>query len=94
MGRVPVEYPITPNARGRLALGQLPDGLASFDYPIIDIAGGKVFLRYGRQWPEMTDAAKGVDNTMARMIKQTTDMPVTFTGEGVLRVYPVEWFYD
>ena len=50
----------------------LPADEALFDYPNVCFAGDKVYIMYGRAWPEEGQWKR----------------------ESVLRIYPLEWFYQ
>ena len=102
------EFPIPRIVVGRPGLGQLPDGFAQFTYPNVDIVGDKVFIRYGRSWPKMreveletADRAEGLSGVYLRPDLKVryeawpafSERGADMTGERVLRIYPLEWFY-
>jgi len=74
------EYPITP-VTAALDVGQLPDGWATFDYANVCFGNGKVFIMYYRGWLEESKNDEG--EPTARK-----------AGESVMRIYPLEWFYQ
>ena len=76
--RIVPEFPIPGIIRGNPGLGPLPDGYANFDYANLDFVGEKVFLRYSRGWPILVENGKSAE----------------MTGEGVMRIYPLNWFYE
>ncbi len=99
IGRIIPDYPISANARGDLGPIQLDDGYSMFTYSNVDIVGQKVFLRYSRKWPEMVTAdapQPEIELTLASIWPSSTpkDRRADMRGEGVLRIYPLSWFYD
>ena len=94
------EWPIPAVMRGRLGLGQLPDAFANFDYSNVDIVGDRVFLRYHRTWPMMKEEAlPEADNVPSHITENPMwprfeDRKAEMTGEGVLRIYPLDYFYE
>jgi len=101
VARITPEFPIPRRVVGRPGLGRLPDGYAQFDYPNVDIIGEKVFIRYYRTWPKVIDEGtekierSGGWPVRIPMSNQfIEDNEATMTGESVLRVYPLEWFYQ
>ena len=97
--RIPPELPISRRVVGRPGLGQLPDGFAMFTYPNVDIAGDSVFIRYSRMWPKARDpeALETADVKLPTMWPDTMpmyeDRTAEMTGQGVMRRYPLSWFY-
>lgn len=98
--RVPPDSPIPAIVRGRAHAGQLPDGLAVFDYPNVDIIGDKVFVRYHRSWPKMRNADQKDQAHIDTMMADKSTWPQyedrkaqISVWEVVLRIYPLEWFY-
>ena len=93
--RIPPEFPIPRRLVGRPGLGQLPDGFAMFTYPNVDIVGDRVFIRYLRMWPRVIDGKeeRKVDGNLPLMWPAYEEREAEMTGEGVLRIYPLEWFY-
>ena len=99
VSRIAPEYPIPANLRGNFGPAALPDGFAMFSYPNVDIVGDRVFLRYARMWPEIVEdkiPPKELELTLDSLWPSSTpeDRCVTMTSEGVMRVYPLDWFYE
>ena len=94
--RITPEYPIPRVTRGRPGLGQLPDGFAMFTYPNVDIVGDTVFIRYSRMWPKARETSTEASGPQAlpRMWPDYEERGAEMTGEGVMRIYPIEWFYE
>ena len=98
--RVAPEFPIARRVVGRPGLGQLPDGFAMFTYPNVDIAADTVFIRYSRMWPKVTDAEEKetAGESLPTMWPETMPLDenarAEMTGGGVLRRYPLQWFYE
>ncbi len=94
VARIKPEFPIEREVQGRPGLGRLVDGYAQFAYPNVDIVGDRVFIRYNRMWP--VPAEKAGNGTPPRkwadFEKQKTGLG--FGGESVMRIYPLEWFYE
>lgn len=94
--RIAPEFPIARRVVGRPGLGQLPDGLAMFSQPNVEIVGNLVFVRYVRMWPvekgePVIDKESGVwPRAWPRQEDRRADMT---GGEMVMRIYPLEWFY-
>ena len=93
--RIAPEFPIVRRLVARPGIGQLPDGFAMFTYPNVDIIGEQVFIRYLRMWPRpisgQPDAKR--DSGLPLMWPAYEDREAEMTGEGVMRIYPLEWFY-
>jgi len=67
-----------------------------FTYSNIDIVGDKIFLRYLRMWPQLKtgdDAVAPSSQLPTTVRPQDIKAGAEMKGEGVLRIYPVEWFY-
>ncbi len=65
-----------------------------FTYPNVDIAGDLIIVRYWRAWPEACEAKEEQESEAApRMWPSHAERGAEMRFEGVLRVYPVEWFY-
>ncbi len=94
IARVTPSFPIPRVTRARPGIGFLPDGFAMFTYPNIDIVGDKVFLRYSRMWPCLPEGGTAEPDALPKMWPDVEEAGATMTGEGVMRVYPVEWFYS
>ena len=66
-----------------------------FTYPNVDIIGDRVFIRYLRMWPRpisgRPDAER--DSGLPLTWPAYEDREAEMTGEGVMRIYPLEWFY-
>jgi hypothetical protein len=93
--RIPLEFPISRRLVARPGIGQLPDGFAMFTYSNVDIIGEKVFVRYVRMWPRVLDGqASHRDTNLPLMWPKWEEREAEMTGEGVLRVYPLAWFYQ
>jgi len=67
-------------------VGRIPDDYARFDYPYVDIAGGKVFIRYGRSWFEQVGDEVVGYTELVHESKQAS--------ERVMRIYPIDYFYE
>ena len=78
VARITPEYPLL-HVRGRQQVGQLPDDFVQFAYPDAYVVGDKVYLTYYRRWPHVN----GDGSVGSR-----------YEPGGVLRVYPLEWFYQ
>jgi hypothetical protein len=67
-----------------------------FTYPNVDIVGDKVFIRYSRMWPREIGrtAETKKEGKLPTMWPTYEEREAEMTGEGVLRVYPLEWFYQ
>ena len=78
IAHVPAEFPIQM-VRARDWVGELPDGWAWFHYANIDIIGDKIFIRYTRGTP-----IRDQENAEINLKKQ----------ESVMRIYPLNWFYE
>jgi hypothetical protein len=59
-------------------LGTLPEGFSAFEYANAWFSGESVYLTYRRSWVDADER------------QETARRP----GEVVLRIYPLEWFYD
>ncbi len=101
VARVAPEFPIPRRVKGRPGLGQFPNGYAKFDYPNVDVIGEKVFIRYYRAWSEVIDdGTQKIERSGGWPVRIPTenrwvsDREARMTGEGVLRVYPLDWFYQ
>ncbi len=97
VARITPEFPIVQRLVGRPGLGKLPDGYAVFDYANVDIIGDKVFIRYSRAWPEMREVeTEEVEKTGGWPTNPPLyeNQEAAWTGEGVMRIYPLEWFYQ
>ena len=107
--RIVPEFPIPRRLVARSGIGQLPDGFAMFTYPNVDIVDDWVFIRYLRMWPKVIEgkeAGKDVSLPLAwhRYKDRHPDMRVMWPryedreaemkSEGVLRIYPLNWFYE
>ena len=93
--RIVPEFPIVRRLVARSGIGQLPDGFAMFTYPNVDIVGDKVFIRYARMWPRVMSGKGGTarDANLPLMWPKYEEREAEMTGEGVMRIYPLEWFY-
>ena len=78
VARVYPDWPIPMVVRARKNL-LVPDDFAWFSYSNVCFAGDKVYIMYGRGWPEE-------DRANAELASKP--------GEQVLRIYPLEWFYE
>ena len=104
VSRITAEFPIPRRIVGRPGLGQLPDGFAMFSYPNVDIVGETVFIRYGRHWPRKREGAlippgvtlqdgmpmTSMDYEQVKNLARQAQMMVM----GVMRIYPLEYFYE
>lgn len=93
VARIAPEFPIPRRLVGRAAQGQLPDGFMTFTQPNVDVAGDAVCVRYGRQWPvaKPGTAAGEWPHTWPRREDAGAEMKAE---EVVLRVYPLDYFYQ
>jgi hypothetical protein len=72
----------------------LPDGFIMFTYPNVDIIGDKVFIRYARMWPRVISGKETKrDTNLPLMWPRYEEREAEMIGEGVMRIYPLEWFY-
>ena len=97
VAQIAPEFPIARRVVGRPGLGKLPDGFVMFSQPIMDIVGDQVFIRYGRMWPEEKGEPRKqeVPGEWPRTWPRQEDAEATMAGnENVLRIYPLEWFYE
>ena len=81
--------PVDPDTKPVVGLpwvGPIPEDYARFFYPYLDIAGGKVFVRYGRGWFERIDGEAAGPTEQKHEVKGVS--------EKVLRIYPLEYFYE
>ena len=94
--RVTPEFPIPRRLVGLSPFGRLPEGFAMFTYPNVDVVGDKIFVRYARQWPHLITPKQGQkkESNLPRMWPDYEERAAEMTGEGVLRVYPMDWFYQ
>ena len=91
------DFPIARRVVGRPGLGKLPDGFVMFSQPIMDIVEDQVFIRYGRMWPVERELRKDqqLSGEWPPTWPRQEDREAEFTGnENVLRIYPLEWFYQ
>ncbi|MFN0168573.1 MAG: sialidase family protein [Bryobacteraceae bacterium] len=95
VGQIAPEFPIPRRLVARPGLGQLPDGFAMFTYPNVDIVGDKVFVRYSRMWPRVISGKPETkrDPNLPLMWPQYEEREAEMTGESILRIYPLDWFY-
>lgn len=92
--RILPEFPIPRRLVARPGLGRLPDSFAMFTYPDLDIVGDTVFVRYARMGPILKADARSVrDPGLPVMWPNYDEREAEMKGEGILRVYPLEWFY-
>ena len=61
----------------------------------MDIVGDKVFIRYARMWarPVAGTAEPKKEDNLPRMWPKYAEREAEMTGERVMRIYPLEWFY-
>ena len=66
-----------------------------FTYANVDIVGDQVFIRYGRYWPiEREGYWPKADPLHMPLGKADYEQRgAEMTSEGVMRIYPLEWFY-
>ncbi len=88
VARIAPEYPLTPVV-ALPEVGQLPKGFATFDYPNVRFAQDKVYIMYSRSW--IAPSANPEEALTLGERKQSTAVK---PGESVLRIYPLEWFYQ
>jgi len=88
IARIAPEYPVTP-VIGLPDVGELPNGFATFDYPNIGSAQDKVYIMYTRSWVAPAEEQEE-PVTLGERMQTTAAKPA----ETVLRVYPLEWFYQ
>jgi hypothetical protein len=92
--RIVPEFPIARRLVARPGIGQLPDGFIMFTYPNVDIIGDKVFIRYARMWPRVINGKETKrDTNLPLMWPRYEEREAEMMGEGVMRIYPLEWFY-
>ena len=97
VARIVPEFPISRRVVGRAAQGHLPDGFMMFTQPNVDIAGDRVCIRYGRMWPVTKDVSPtGAEpGTWPNSWPTQEDAGAELRGEEVvLRIYPLDYFYD
>ncbi|MFV1966248.1 MAG: sialidase family protein [Pirellulaceae bacterium] len=96
VARIAPEYPIPRVTRARPGVGQLPDAFAMFSYVNVDIVGDKVFVRYLRTWAaeEKAGGLAPDPNEMQLLWKQFEQRGAAMTGDHVMRIYPLDWFYN
>ena len=87
--RISPEYPTTP-VIGLPDVGQVPDGFATFDYANVCFAGDQVYVIYHRSWVAPAAGEAQAETLGERIYYGTTVKPA----ELVLRIYPLEWFYQ
>jgi sialidase-1 len=94
--RIPAEFPIPRVTRARPGICELPEDFAMFSYPNVDIVGDQVFIRYARTWPTERegDWPKADPKNMPLRWSDYEQRGAEMTGEGVMRIYPLEWFYQ
>ena len=94
--RIAPEFPIPRRLVARPGVGQLPDGFAMFTYPNVDIIRDKVFVRYSRMWPHTISGRPDSkrDPNLPLMWPKYEEREAEMTGESVLRIYPLGWFYQ
>jgi len=93
VARITAEFPIPRRLAGRLAQGQLPDSFMTFTQPNLDVAGDVVCVRYGRQWPVAKPGTPASEWPHAW--PTIADAGAEMKGEEVvLRVYPLDYFYQ
>lgn len=64
-----------------------------FTYANVDIIGDLVFIRYARMWPRpITGKETKRDATLPLMWPKYEEREAEMTGEGVMRIYPLDWF--
>ena len=90
------EFPIARRIVARPSIGMLPDGFAMFTYPNVDVIDDTVFIRYSRMWPRIMEGAQVPqrDPGLPLMWPKYEEREAEMTGEGVLRAYPLSWFYE
>jgi hypothetical protein len=92
--RITPEFPIARRLVARPGIGKLPDGFMMFTYPNVDIIGDLVFVRYARMWPRaITGKESKRDAALPLMWPKYEEREAEMTGEGVMRIYPLDWFY-
>lgn len=84
--RIPPSYPITPVV-ALPELGTLPEDFAAFEYANVWFSGDRVYLTYRRSW---VDADEDGQQVTLGEGQGTARRP----SESVLRIYPLEWFYN
>ncbi len=94
VARIAPEFPIAREVRGRPGLGQLVDGYAQFTYSNVDFVNDQVFIRYHRLWMKGVEkpATTKPSRKWADYEKQKKQSP--WRSQAVLRIYPLEWFYE
>lgn len=97
--RLQPEFPIPRRLVSRISMGVLPDSFMMFSQPNIDIVGDKVFIRYSRIWPQETETASPSADLWPTLWPRRESDPseagaVMTDSENVLRIYPLQWFYE
>jgi len=94
--RIAPEFPIPRVTRARPGIGYLPEGFAMFTYPNVDIVGYQVFVRYLRMYPveREGDWPKADPRQQPLKYADFEQRGAEMKGEGVLRRYPLAWFYE
>jgi hypothetical protein len=96
VGHITPDFPIPRRIVGNSPFGQLPEGFMMFTYPNVEVIGDKVFVRYLRMWPIVKKEAPGqagVGQLPTTVTSEDSKAGAEMKGEGVLRIYPLEWFY-
>jgi len=94
--RIAPEFPIARRVVASTPLEHLPDGFAMFTYPNVDMVGQKVLVRYARIWPQKLENTKKAsdDARLPSTIPQDEQKQARMSGEWVMRIYPLQYFYD
>ena len=86
VARTPEEHPIKP-VIGLHEVGQIPNDFAVFRYPNVGFSGGRVYIMYAREWFELEkDQSPNFEGSEPHRIIQGRQQ--------VLRIYPLEYFYQ
>jgi len=88
IARIATEYPVAP-VIGLPDIGEVPEGFATFDYANVGFAQDKVYIMYSRSW-----VAPAEEPEEALTLGERMQSDAVKPGEAVLRVYPLEWFYQ
>jgi hypothetical protein len=87
-------FPIPRQLEIQTPFGNIPDGVALFCYPNVDIVGDKVIIRYDRWWATERPREKKKEANPSPAWISYEDREAEMAAEGVVRVYPLDWFYQ
>lgn len=90
--RITPEYPIERRVVARAFMGYLPDDYMHFSQPVLHAVDDMVFVRYARMW--VVENEKTPSGVWPARWPNPADNEARWRGCNVLRVYPVQWFYE